>query len=142
MLRVMACFSALAYRNLSLLLKLEQKASSNFDILDKSKSILQFWIMYTNLVFEQSSFVNSKVLRVMACFSALAYRNLSLLLKLEQKASSNFDILDKRGQEGSEGVHKWRTSISETQSSQSIWEIVWKSNKSCRVFNQMCFVYT
>ena len=56
--------------------------------------------------------VISKVIRVMACFSALAYRNLSLLLKLEQKASSNFDILDKRGQEGSEGVHKWRTSIS------------------------------
>ena len=54
-IRVMACFSALAYRNLSLLLKLEQKASSNLDILDKSKSILQFSMMYKNLVYEQSS---------------------------------------------------------------------------------------
>ena len=62
--------------------------------------------------YEHFPLVKFKVIRVMACFSTLAYRNLSLLLKLEQKASSNFDILDKRGQEGSEGVHKWRTSIS------------------------------
>ena len=50
---------------------------------------------YHKLFYAIIFFVIYKVTRVIACFSALTYRNLSLLLKLEKKASLNFDILDK-----------------------------------------------
>ena len=57
-------------------------------------------------------------------FSLFWLTGIYLLLKLEQKASSNFDILDKRGQEGSEGVHKWRTSSSDISRELRLYHLV------------------